>query len=113
MARPRKDAANRPPPRRPATTLEGRENQLISKAVDLAEVQLTEGTASSQVIVHYLKLGTVREQLERAKLESENELLKTKVESLASAKKVEELYSQALDAMRSYSGQVVDGDHED
>ena len=89
---------------RPATTPEGRENQLVSLAVVLAEKQLREGTASSQVISHYLKLGTSREQLEQEKLSRENKLLDAKVEQIASAKKVEELYSEALGAMRSYSG---------
>lgn len=91
--------------RPPATTPEGRENQLISHAVDLAERQLLDGSASAQVISHYLKLGSSRERLEQERLSRENELLQAKAEAMASAKRVEELYSQALDAMRSYSGQ--------
>lgn len=98
---------------RPATTPEGRENQLVSLAVDLAEKQLQEGTASAQVISHYLKLGTTREQLEQEKLARENKLLDAKVEQIASAKKVEELYTEALGAMRSYSGQPPVDDDED
>lgn len=90
----------------PARTVESRENQLISKAVDLAERQLTEGTASAMVITHYLKLGSTKERLEKEKLARENELLRAKTEALQSAKKVEELYINALTAMRSYSGQV-------
>lgn len=96
---------------RPALTPEARENQMVSLAVDLAEKQLIEGTASSQVITHYLKLGTMKhkaemEKLEREKekLERENELLKAKTECLQSAKRVEELYEDALKAMKSYSG---------
>lgn len=91
--------------RRPATTPEGRENQLIAKAVDLAERQLQDGTASSQVITHYLKLASSREKLEQERLREEVGLLKAKAEAMASAKRVEELYVQALDAMRSYAGQ--------
>lgn len=91
--------------RRAATTEEGREAQLVNLATDLAERQLTEGTASSQVITHYLKLGSSREKLEQERLRSENDLLKSKVEALASAQRVEELYSRALNAMRSYAGQ--------
>lgn len=90
--------------RRPATTVEGRENQMISMAVDLAERQLNEGTASAQVISHFLKLGSTRETLEQQRLAAENELLRAKVEALASSKRVEELYQNALDAMRSYAG---------
>ena len=89
---------------RPALTPESRENQLISLAVDLAEKQLQEGTASSQVITHYLKLGSTKEKLEKEKLEEENKLLKAKTEALQSSKKVEELYSEAIKAMRKYSG---------
>ena len=94
----------RDPKRRPATTEENRENQLVSLAIDLAEKQLSEGTASAQVITHYLKLGSTREKLEQERLHRENELLNARVETLASAKKVEELYSAALDAMRAYAG---------
>lgn len=91
--------------RRPALTPEARENQMISLAVDLAEKQLEEGTASSQVITHFLKLGSSKERLEREKLEEENKLLRAKTENLQSQKRVEELYAEALTAMRRYSGQ--------
>lgn len=89
---------------RPALTPEARENQLISLAVDLAEEQLREGTASSQVITHYLKLGSSREKLERERLEEENKLLKAKTEALKSAERMEELYAEAIKAMSRYSG---------
>lgn len=98
---------------RPATTPEGRENQLISLAVDLSERQLMEGTASAQVISHYLKLGSTREQLEQERLLNENQLLRAKVENMASAKRVEELYEAALNAMRTYAGQELDAYDED
>jgi len=91
--------------RPPATTPEGRENQLIALAVDLTEKQLAEGTASSQIISHYLKLGSTREKLEQERLAQENELLRAKIEAMASVKRVEELYETALNAMRSYAGQ--------
>ena len=89
---------------RPALTPEARENQLIAAATNLAEKQLLEGTASSQVITHYLKLGSSKERLEKEKLERENELLRAKTEALQSAQRVEELYANALDAMRRYNG---------
>lgn len=90
---------------RPALTPEARENQMISLAVDLAERQLQEGTASSQVITHYLKLGSMRERLEREKLEEENKLLKARTEQIQSMKRIEELYEDAIKAMRNYGGQ--------
>lgn len=91
--------------RRPALTPEAREGQLISLAVDLAEKQLQEGTASSQVITHYLKLGSMREKLERERLEEENKLLRAKAEAIRSAKRSEELMQEAIAAFRNYSGQ--------
>lgn len=98
--------------RRPATTPEARENQLISLAVDLAESQLKDGTASSQVISHYLKLGSSREKLEQERLKGEVKVLVAKAEAMASGKRVEELYTAALGAMKSYSGRT-DSDDED
>lgn len=98
------------PPRRqpPAMTLEERENQLVAKAVNLAAKQLDEGTASSQVITHYLKRSSTISRLEEDKLRLENDLLKAKTESLQSAKRIEELYKNAISAMRAYSGQDND-----
>ena len=99
---------------RPALSPEARENQMIAAAVDLAEKQLREGTASSQVITHFLKLGSSKEKLEREKLKQENELIRAKVESLQSAQRSEEIYMKALQAMKSYSGQDdKDLDYED
>ena len=74
---------------RPGLTPESRENQMIALAVDLAEKQLMEGTASSQVITHFLKLGSTKERLEKEKLEEENKLLRARTEALQSAKRVE------------------------
>lgn len=91
---------------RPAITPEARENQMIALAVDLAEKQLIEGTASSQVITHYLKLATTKEKIEREILEKQKELIVAKTENLQSAKRIEELYSNALKAMQNYSGQT-------
>lgn len=89
---------------RPGLTPESRENQLISLAIDLAEKQLRDGTASSQVISHFLKLGSTLNMLEKGKLAKELELITAKTEAIKSGKNVEELYKAALDAMRSYSG---------
>lgn len=91
--------------RPPATTPETRENQLIALAVDLAEDQLESGTASSQVITHYLKLGSTKDRLEKELLEKQKELIEAKTKALSSSKIIEDLYKNALDAMRTYSGQ--------
>lgn len=94
-----------PPPKRPpATTPERRELELIAKAYDLAERRLDEGTISAQENMHFLKLGTERERLERAKLEGEIELQKARITQIESAAKMEELFAKAISAMVSYQG---------
>lgn len=90
--------------RRPATTPEQRENQLIALAADLAERQMRDGTASSQIVTHYLKLGSTREKLEQERLRMENELAEAKIKAMASAERMEELYGEAIAAMRGYAG---------
>lgn len=88
----------------PAKTPEARENQMISLAVDLAEKQLLDGTASAQVITHYLKLATTKSKLENEKLVKENEFLGAKAEALKSQQRMESVYEEAIAAMRMYSG---------
>ena len=106
MARTRAASAPRPSRRtRAAESIEARENQLISYAVDLAEQQLLDGTASSQVITHFLKLGTTRAELEKERLIYENQMIQAKTENLKSIKRSEELMEKALKAFRSYNGQ--------
>ena len=94
------------PRQRPATTPDARENQMIALAVDLAEQQLRDGSASSQVITHFLKLASSKERLEKEMMKEQKKLLEAKTEAIQSAKRVEELYKNALDAMRNYSGQA-------
>jgi hypothetical protein len=89
---------------RPATTPEGRESQLISLAYDLVEKRIRQGTATSQETTHFLKLGSSRERLEQERLEHENELTAVKIAALASQQATEELYRDALNAMRTYAG---------
>lgn len=96
----------------PGFTPEARENQLIALAVDLAEKQLREGKASSQVICHYLKLASSKDRLEKELLEKQVELAAAKTEMLQSAKRTEELYLNALNAMKSYSGRSDDEEEE-
>lgn len=97
-------------PMRPALTPEARENQLISLAVDLVEQRLMDGTASSQETTHFLKLATTKARLEKEILEKQKELITAKTEALQSAKRVEELYADAISAMKKYSGH---GDEDD
>lgn len=87
----------------PARTREGREAQMIALAENLAEKQLREGTASSQVIAHYLKLGTTRERLEQERLKNENDLTRAKADSIRAAQKNDSIYEDALNAFRSYA----------
>lgn len=77
---------------------------MVALAIDLAEKQLRDGTASAQVISHFVKLGSSRERLEQERLTRENELLAAKSEAMASQARVEAMYSEALNAMRTYAG---------
>lgn len=99
--------------RRPPLSPEARENLMISLAMDQAEEELRNGTASSQVVTHFLKLGSSKAELEREKLAMETEMMKAKTESIQSQKKMDELYTQAINAMKKYSGNGDDDDYED
>lgn len=90
---------------RPALTPEARENQLVSLAIDLVEKRLIEGTASSQETTHFLKIGSSIAKIEKRILEKQEEMLEAKTQSIKSAQRVEELYDNAINAMRTYSGQ--------
>ncbi len=98
--------------RRPGLTPEARENQLISDAMDLAEQQIRDGTASSQIITHFLKLGATKMELEKEKLRHDIELAKVKKEAIQATQHSEELYENAIRAMQRYSGQGVSEDDE-
>ena len=100
----------------PALSSEEREKQMIQLAVDLAEKKLRDGTASPQIISHYLKLASSKERLEKEKLEKENELLRAKTEALQAQKDLKDIYQNALDAMKNYGylgNQEIDEDEED
>lgn len=97
--------------RRPGTTVGARENQMISLAMDCAEERIRSGKASDSLLVHYLKLGSKRAQLEQEKLENENELLRAKTSAIESSRESSEKYEEAIRAFKSYSIDV--GDEED
>lgn len=98
---------------RPATTAEAREEQLISAAMNLAERQILDGTASSQIISHFLKMGSPGEKLKREIQAEEKKMMIAKTEALRIEKKIEELYEKALSAMQIYSGQEVEVEEEE
>lgn len=93
---------------RPALSPEARENQLISLSVDLAEQQLRDGTASSQVITHFLKLGSTKHKEEMEKLKNENALLKAKTQAVKSAEDTKKTFEDAIKAFSKYSGNKID-----
>lgn len=88
----------------PAMTQEAREGQLIALAMDLAEERMRNGTATSQEIVHFLKLGSTKDRIEREILERQKELVSAKTEALQAQKRIEELLANAVTAMKTYSG---------
>lgn len=104
MAKVKTESSKTTPKRRPALTPEGQESQMVALAMDCAEKQLREGTASSQVITHFLKLGSMRESLERERLIEENKLLRAKTEALEAQKDSKIQYEQILKALRNYNG---------
>ena len=108
MAKGSTNSSNSRKKMRPALTPEARENQMIALAVDLAEQQLRDGTASAQVITHFLKLGSTKAELEKEKLR--HEVLKAKAKTIESVEETKILYENALKAMRNYAGY---GDHDE
>lgn len=98
---------------RPALTPEAREKQMMSLAMDCAEQQMRDGTASSQVICHFLKLASSKEKLEKERLEEENKLLRAKAEAIKSAETSEELYRNAIKAFSRYSGHGSEYDEDE
>lgn len=92
----------------PYLTPEARENELIALAYDNAERQLREGTASSQLIAHFLKVSLERDKrdLEKEKLINENKLLKAKADAYDSQKEKNHLYAEAIRSMGIYSGEI-------
>ena len=113
MARPKKIGSS-PPKRKspPARTPEARENQLIALAYDVAEERLRNGTATSQEVVHFLRLGSMKERKELELMEKKNELMTAKTEALQSAKRIEELYSDAINAFKTYRGTTDEEDYD-
>lgn len=99
----------------PATTLEGREDQLISAAIDLIEKRIYDGTASAQETLHFAKQGTVRNQMELEKIKNENLVLQTRVKEMENRRSGDELLERALNAFRGYSGQapILEDEDED
>ncbi len=98
--------------RQPAKTPEEQEQRMIALSMDLAEKQLREGTASSQVITHYLKLASSKEKAEKEKLKEEIKLLQAKSKAIESAERMEKVYAEALAAMREYNGSGPSHDYE-
>jgi hypothetical protein len=99
----------------PGTTIESRENQIIRLAYDLVEKRIRDGSATSQEVTEFVRMGSTKAQLEKSRLERENQLLTAKTESLKSQKKIEELYAKAMNAFKTYSGQeeTLEDDEDD
>lgn len=94
-------------------SIKSREDGMIALALDLAERKLRDGTASPQVITHFLKLGTTEQKLAIEKLEKETELLRAKTEALKAQKSLEETYRNAIAAMKVYQGNMgADGSND-
>lgn len=108
MRQNKKDPNDRVSSGSPKLSIEAHENMMISLATSLAEKQLREGTASAQVITHYLRLGTTREKLEQEKLHKENSLLDAKTRSLGDVAEIKQMYEEAIQAFKGYRGHIFD-----
>lgn len=86
-----------------ASTPEAREQQLVNLAVNLAEKQLRDGTASPSVISHFLKIASTRETIEREILEKQAALIEAKSKSIGESKDAEKLAKAAIEAMKNYN----------
>lgn len=95
----------------PARSIEGREQQMIALAMDLAEKKLRDGTASNQLICHFLKHATIEAELEKEKIKADVELQKAKVKSINSQKSMEETYTKAIEALKGYQGEPEDDEY--
>ena len=96
------------PPKRKARTLEARENQLIKMAYDLVEQRIANGTATSQETVEFLRRGSTKARLEKRILKKQEKLLAAKTEAITAAKRDEEAYTRAMEAMKSYGAFDID-----
>lgn len=99
-------------PNRPARTEKGKENQLINLAMKLAEKKLRDGTASSQIITHFLHLATAKAELEAEKLRTDVALSNAKIHKIESDEDIRELYESAINAIKGYQGEFNDEDEE-
>lgn len=113
MARRNDDEQSAPRRRSPAKTPEERESMLISMAYERAEQQVADGTASSQLLTHFVKAGSTRDSIEKKKLEEEVLVLRKKVETMQSAVDMKNLMEEALNVFKGYTGQGADYDDED
>lgn len=96
--------------RPPALTIEARENQLISESIDEAERRIKSGKASDSLLIHYLRLGTTKMQLEKEKIASDVELKKAQVQAINEAASVKGLFEEAIQAMGIYTGHTQEDD---
>lgn len=110
MAKTHQDLPEREPfasPKRkskPVKSQEARVKQLVALSYDVAEKQLREGKASSQVITHFLKLGTAQSELELEKIRHENALLEAKAQAIESQEKTDQKYEEVIAAIKKYAG---------
>lgn len=94
-------------------TAEGREDQLIALAYDLVEKRLREGTATSQETTQFLKMGSRKDRLEREMLKKKIAVYEAQAEAYAAQKRIEELYTDAINAVRSYGSPASSGGYHD
>ena len=94
---------NKKYPLPPALTEEALENKMIMKAYEVVYQRMCDGTVTAPELVHFLRLGSTKEREDRDFLNKRKELLEAKTKAINESKNIEELYSKAIEAMKSYS----------
>ena len=100
----------------PPRTEEEEEKRACGLAIDLATKWMEEGTAPAQIVLHYLKIASQREQIELEKTKYEIELIKAKKKSIESEEEQEKRYQEVIKAISSYAGkdnewEIVEDDY--
>lgn len=107
-----KEKCSAPEDERKAISPERREDQIIAMAMDEAEKRIRDGTASNQLLVHFLKLGSTKDRLEKEILAEQKKLIKAKTSDIESARDTRELFKEAISAMKTYSGEAEEGEED-
>lgn len=81
-----------------------RERENMFLATELAAKQLRDGTAKAQVVTHYLRMSSPREDIERRMMEAKIALLEGQLAACQNDMATQALIIEALESLREYRG---------